>query len=136
MKLLIQNNKVVALADDVYHGPEENIFAPVDFDVSRIQEYVYDNNTLYIPEVIQEETEEQIIIQGLRDQVNSLVILVNSAYGQANLAYNTVITVANTVEGISNTLNVMIETSNTSNSNTESSNTSNDSSNTANTTGE
>ena len=49
MKLLIQQNRVVATATDDYDGPEQFITAPADFDVARIGEYVYDGTILSLP---------------------------------------------------------------------------------------
>lgn len=41
MKLIIQNNIVVATATDDYAGPESFSVAPADFDVKRLGDYVY-----------------------------------------------------------------------------------------------
>lgn len=49
MKLLIQQNRVVATATDDYDGPEQFITAPADFDVARMGEYVYDGTILSLP---------------------------------------------------------------------------------------
>ena len=48
MKLIIQNERVVATATDAYAGPEVFIDAPVDFDLARMGEYRYVNGALVI----------------------------------------------------------------------------------------
>lgn len=49
MKLLIQQNRVVATATDDYDGPEQYINAPADFDLARMGDYVYDGTSLSLP---------------------------------------------------------------------------------------
>lgn len=49
MKLIIQNTRIVATATDDYDGPEAFMQAPVDFDVTRMGEYVYDGTSLSLP---------------------------------------------------------------------------------------
>ena len=49
MKLLIQQNRVVATATDDYEGPEAFMQAPADFDVARMNDYVYDGTSLSLP---------------------------------------------------------------------------------------
>ena len=49
MKLLIQQNRVVATATDEYDGPEAFIQAPADFDVARMGDYVHDGASLSLP---------------------------------------------------------------------------------------
>lgn len=49
MKLLIQQNRVVATATDDYDGPEAFIQAPADFDVARMGDYVHDGASLSLP---------------------------------------------------------------------------------------
>ena len=49
MKLLIQQNRVVATATDDYDGPEQFITAPADFDVARMGDYVHDGASLSLP---------------------------------------------------------------------------------------
>lgn len=41
MKLILQNNRIMATATDAYSGPDAFIDAPADFDVTRMSEYVY-----------------------------------------------------------------------------------------------
>lgn len=49
MKLIIQNNRIVATATDDYEGPELYITAPADFDMARMGDYVYDGTSLSLP---------------------------------------------------------------------------------------
>ena len=51
MKLIIQNNNIVATATDDYAGSESFIAAPADFDVARLGDYVYADGmvTLALP---------------------------------------------------------------------------------------
>lgn len=54
MKLIIQNEGVVATATDDYNGPETYITAPADFDIQRLSEYrlVAGQLVLRVPESI------------------------------------------------------------------------------------
>lgn len=49
MKLIIQNNRIVATATDDYDGPEAFMQAPADFDVTRMGDYVHDGTSLSLP---------------------------------------------------------------------------------------
>ena len=46
MKLIIQANRIAATATDAYPGPDEYIDAPADFDVTRLDEYRYEDGAL------------------------------------------------------------------------------------------
>ena len=46
MKLLIQQNRVVATATDDYEGPEQFIAAPEGFDESRMSDYRFEDGQL------------------------------------------------------------------------------------------
>ena len=48
MKLIIQNNRIAATATDAYTGPDEYIDAPADFDVTRLDEYRYEDGALVL----------------------------------------------------------------------------------------
>jgi len=49
MKLIIQNTRIAGTATDAYEGPDGFITAPVDFDVSRMCEYVIADGVASIP---------------------------------------------------------------------------------------
>ena len=49
MKLIIQANRITAMATDDYAGPDEHITAPEDFDLSRVADYIYDGGALVLP---------------------------------------------------------------------------------------
>lgn len=50
MKLLIENNSVVASATDAYDGPYQWVMAPEDFDATRMGEYtVVDGELVLVP---------------------------------------------------------------------------------------
>lgn len=48
MKLIIQANRIAATATDAYTGPDEYIDAPADFDVTRLDEYRYEDGALVL----------------------------------------------------------------------------------------
>jgi len=48
MKLIIQNNKIIAVAIDEYDGADA-IGAPDDFDFNRVAEYTYDGSNFTLP---------------------------------------------------------------------------------------
>jgi len=49
MKLIVENNRVIATAFDGYEGPQQWVFSPSDFVESRAFEYTYINGVLDLP---------------------------------------------------------------------------------------
>ena len=49
MKLIIQNDRIVATATDEYVGPEATMLEPEDFDILRLSEYRVVDGALVIP---------------------------------------------------------------------------------------
>jgi hypothetical protein len=49
MKLIIENNRVIATAFDGYEGPQQWVSSPSDFVESRAFEYTYINGVLDLP---------------------------------------------------------------------------------------
>jgi hypothetical protein len=49
MKLIVENNRVIATAFDGYEGPQQWVSSPSDFVEARVFEYTYINGVLDLP---------------------------------------------------------------------------------------
>jgi hypothetical protein len=50
MKLLIRDKKIIATATDEYNGNEKIVVAPDDFDVAKLENYIFENDELILVE--------------------------------------------------------------------------------------
>ena len=84
MKLIVENNRVIATAFDGYEGPQQWVSSPSDFVESRAFEYTYINDVLDLPMLPYLEIETQKRLDAFAqtrgyENINSATTYINSS---------------------------------------------------------
>jgi hypothetical protein len=84
MKLIVENNRVIATAFDGYEGPQKWVPSPSDFVESRAFEYTYINGVLDLPMLPYLEIETQKRLDAFAqtrgyENINSATTYINSS---------------------------------------------------------
>lgn len=84
MKLIVENNRVIATAFDGYEGPQQWVPSPSDFVESRVFEYTYINGVLDLPMLPYLEIETQKRLDAFAqtrgyENINSATTYINSS---------------------------------------------------------
>jgi hypothetical protein len=84
MKLIVENNRVIATAFDGYEGPQQWVSSPSDFVESRAFEYTYINGVLDLPMLpyLEIETQKRLDVFAQTrgyENINSATTYINSS---------------------------------------------------------
>lgn len=84
MKLIVENNRVIATAFDGYEGPQQWVLSPSDFVESRAFEYTYIDGVLDLPMLPYLEIETQKRLDAFAqtrgyENINSATTYINSS---------------------------------------------------------
>lgn len=83
MKLIVENNRIVATVTDAYEGPQQWVLPPSDFVESRVFEYTYIDGVLALPMLPYLEIETQKRLDAFAqtrgyENINSAVSYISS----------------------------------------------------------